>query len=116
MSGLYIKGLKMPSRCEECFFLRDVGDYVFVGCKLNIGFAKNRAYEHRHDHCPLIPVPDHGRLIEEDAAYDKIAEEAHEDAGNYVDMDVVGRGLEYTPTIIPADESDMDSFIRILKD
>ena len=52
----------------------------------------------------VISIPNHGRLIEEDAAYDKIAEEAHEDAGNYVDMDVVGRGLEYTPTIIPAEE------------
>ena len=47
------------------------------------------------------PLPKcHGRLIDADVAYDKIAEQ---EGGNYVDMDLVGFGLEETPTIIEAD-------------
>ena len=54
-----------------------------------------------------IKVPDgHGRLIDEREAYDKIAEAAGEESGNYVDMDTVGYGLENTPTIIPADKEE----------
>lgn len=47
-----------------------------------------------------VPVPPHGDLIERDAAYDKIAEQ---EGGNYVDMDAVDKGLNETPTIIPAE-------------
>ena len=98
MSGVYIRGVEMPESCAECL---NIGwQYVF---ECNLDDVDSGA---RLGSCPLIPVPDHGRLIEEDAAYDKIAEEAGEEAGNYVDMDVVGRGLENTPTIIPADKEE----------
>ena len=96
MSGVYIKGLEMPTGKEGvAVIIYPDGEAVVE--PFDIGFSK---------YCEAIPVPDHGRLIEEDAAYDKIADEAGEEAGNYVDMDVVGRGLEYTPTIIPADKEE----------
>lgn len=99
MSGVYIPGIEIPTEKPIAILLctdRSVGLYDVVA----------RQLWHIRECEPAIPVPDHGRLIEEDAAYDKIAEEAGEEAGNYVDMDVVGRGLENTPTIIPADEEE----------
>lgn len=63
--SIYIKGMDMPTKCTVCPFVRDIGDYTFVGCKLNVGFAINRAFPYRHGHCPLVPVPPHGRLIDE---------------------------------------------------
>ncbi len=99
MAGIYIKGLEIPQYCSACYC------NLYHWCNLlDRSTTELLMTGRRFDDCPLIPVPDHGRLIEEDAAYDKIAEEAGEEAGNYVDMDVVGKGLEYTPTIIPADK------------
>lgn len=51
----------------------------------------------------VVPVPPHGDLIDRDVAYDKIAEQ---EGGNYVDMDLVGMGLNETPVIIPAEEEE----------
>lgn len=50
-----------------------------------------------------IAVPDHGDLIERDAAYDSIAEK---EGGNYIDMDAVYAGLQDAPTVIPADKEE----------
>lgn len=43
----------------------------------------------------------HGRLIEENKAYDSIAEETTD---HYIDMDAVGKGLDCTPTVLEATE------------
>ena len=92
--GVYVKGMKMPTRKDGvAVIIYPDGNAVVE--PFDIGFSQ---------YCEAIPVPDHGRLVDADAAYDKIAEEAGEEDGNYVDMDVVGMGLEYTPTIIPADK------------
>lgn len=105
MSGVYIKSFQLPEKSDMY--------YVKVECEPGknpvatiwrkdvLGSMSFGAFE-------CIPVPDHGRLIEEDAAYDKIAEAAGEEAGNYVDMDVAGRGLENTPTVIPASGKDIN--------
>ena len=54
MSGIYIKGMEMPSKCGECF--------------LRAGECKQRIYmEKRPPHCPLIELPPHGDLIDRDA-------------------------------------------------
>lgn len=94
MAGIYIPGIEMPN-----------GGTI----KIEIGYdadGHQMAMTEDYKVYDVIPVPDHGRLVEEDTAYDKIAEEAGEEAGNYVDMDVVGKGLENTPTIIPADKKE----------
>lgn len=65
MSGIYIPGMEMPTGCGKCPFeifgdcyggkvkrIMDVEDYIDACC--------------RHPKCPLIPVPDHGRLIDAD--------------------------------------------------
>ena len=101
MSGVYFPKLRLPEMCKDCDLILDLKASMY--CPISgkfVGFDDTPEMAG----CPGIPVPGHGRLIDADAAYDKIAEEAGEEAGNYVDMDVVGMGLEYTPTIIPADK------------
>lgn len=91
--SLMIKGAKMPSNCKEC-------EYKFcIDCVKYIGF--HHKDEARANNCPLIELPEkHGRLIDADIAYDKIAEQ---EGGYYMDMDGVDKGLSETPTIIEAE-------------
>ena len=89
--GVYIKNMEMPKDCIVCPFgwngCNKQHDFVYMGS--------------RPDFCPLIDVHEpHGRLIDANVAYDKIAEAAGEGSGNYVDMDVVDIGLSEAPTII----------------
>ena len=63
--GVYIKGMEMPISCDNCWALDDYGDYP--RCRIT---EEQRGYnfpirEKRMDKCPLIPVPPHGRLIDE---------------------------------------------------
>lgn len=97
--SVIIKDMEVPQYCGACH----VGFCKQIGCELYIGFDDYATS--RHPDCPIsnIPTP-HGRLIDASEAYDKIAESAGEGSGNYVDMDVVGRGLDDTPTIIEAEE------------
>lgn len=66
MSGVYIQGMKMPENCYQCPFGADVdiGVGVAHGCNLIKDFAQFA--NERHSDCPLIPVPDHGDLIDVD--------------------------------------------------
>lgn len=75
MSGIYIKGMKMPTRCAECFMYQCGATSM--------------------DDCPLIPVPDHGRLIDADALMERLGDVEYKGA--------VKRVLIQAPTIIPAD-------------
>ena len=64
--GVYIKGMEMPKSCLNCFLSRS-------GCRAVL--KRMRAMEagtwipanYRHDDCPLVPVPNHGDLIDRDA-------------------------------------------------
>ena len=65
MSGIYIPGMEMPSGCVDCPLNYD------ATCNL-IPFGKpdeTNGSERRPD-CPLVPVPDHGDLIDRDALLD----------------------------------------------
>lgn len=104
MSGIYIPGMAMPKNCSHCKFCFGANNI----CPFLREYAKN---DGRHDGCPLIPVPDHGRLVEADAVVEQIDEWI--DAVGYA---TVGKGLSYygellgcvddAPTIIPADRKD----------
>ena len=86
MSGIYIPGMEMPTRCCDCKLY--VEDIYF--CQLLKRDIENPwADDGVELDCPLIPVPDHGRLID--------AEELPwylKDVTEIVDA----------PTIIPADK------------
>ena len=94
--ALIIKG-DMPKACN---WFDENGKHRF--CNVN-AFCDCRIYSRgkRPSDCPILgEIPDkHGRLIDANVAYDKIAEQ---EGGNYVDMDTVDLGLQETPTILEA--------------
>lgn len=92
MSGIYIKGMEMPDNCTRCDY---IGLNVAVGCQVMSG-TNGRAVD-----CPLIFVPDHGRLIDADAIQ-WIETKTIED--NIPVSILIKEQLESVPTIIPADK------------
>ena len=54
--SVLIKGLKMPEKCNECWFCVD-GEY----CE-----AINEYFHEKPKSCPLVELPDHGDLIDRD--------------------------------------------------
>ena len=65
MSGLYLPGMEMPTHCIDCPFMvsRDGDDCILQSAEANESFEN---WEQMRAGCPLIPVPDHGRLIDAD--------------------------------------------------
>ena len=106
MSGIYIKGMEMPTNCYRCLFFRmttiwnkdDELDDLFRCVRTG-----EESWEYRGGYlpnCPLIPVPDHGRLIDADEIpYNKIMLE--DDEFYY---GVTKPYIDRMPTIIPAKE------------
>lgn len=96
--SVYIKGLEMPKNCRECPLEQPYDGY---NCYIN---EKSYSWglSSRPSDCPLIPVPDHGDLIERDALKKECQENAKRGIGLWVDyMDV-----SLAPTIIPASKED----------
>ena len=61
----------MPTRCEDCFCYRHNAEYDYAYC--NISSVNVRGHGNaRLVSCPLVPVPDHGRLIDADALTDAL--------------------------------------------
>ena len=117
--GVYIKGMEIPTSCGQCQFFawsRGVGQHCAVASEITFHATIDGmgvAYE-RNGSCPLVPVPTHGRLKDADALFKKCEFVCTDD-----DVDV--RAVRYSvidaaPTIIPADESNMDSFIHIFEE
>ena len=69
MSSVYIKGMQMPKACVY----RENGHFMTCPLYDVDGYCGALNREAKHDletklcDCPLIPVPDHGRLIDADA-------------------------------------------------
>ena len=74
MSGIYIKGMEMPKNCCQCPVNMEL-------CKRGYKYLLEHPelYDERADDCPLIPVPDHGRLIDADALTETIIEQESND-------------------------------------
>ena len=112
MSGVYIPGMEMPTSCFECALL-DYSDTY----KCRFGF-KSLTPEHginisRPPFCPLIPVPDHGRLIDADAMTESVKTQTGfvKLLGGREMVEIAGiiernflKEVNNAPTIIPAEE------------
>lgn len=63
--SILIKGMEMPTRCEDCFCFRHNAEYNYAYCIISsvkvLGHGNARL-----NNCPLVPVPPHGRLIIKD--------------------------------------------------
>ena len=120
MSGIYIPKMEMPKCCRECRFLegydldglchaaeRWLDDdfwmwFVYDECDIDTSKPSN---------CPLIPVPDHGRLIDADELAKTFREDADDDWNkhatpfNWSDaFSDVADMVDDAPTIIPEDK------------
>ena len=99
--SVYIRGMEMPKGCP-CEL---IGDGYDVWC-FAVGGIPARVKEYaeccqngtRPSWCPLIPVPDHGRLIDADALTEHLGDVEYKGA--------IKRVLVQAPTIIPADEEE----------
>ena len=82
MADILIKNMKIPKSCDGCFACEEFSYECYDYC--NILKAPTTRGERRMD-CPLVALPEHGRLGE----LDKIAErfhgfyEKHLENGNY---------------------------------
>ena len=66
--SILIKGMEMPKSCNKCNFCRDWG--------LCLVSEKWTPKEGKAPDCPLIPVQEHGRLIDADALLDRFERES----------------------------------------
>ena len=101
MSGIYIPGMEMPKSCWDCGALHEE-DYCYAGnMSIDRGHSKDRA-----KYCPLIEVPDHGRLIDADKIgltdFEIILCQEGNPYKNALKM--LLDKIERMPTIIPADK------------
>ena len=63
--GVYIKGMEMPKSCYKCPLRRRNG--IEIVCPIaheSFSVADTNILEYRLGNCPLIPVPEHGDLID----------------------------------------------------
>ena len=118
--SVYIPGMKMPSGCEGCYFLLDCG----ICCMLMAANCKHKAVgeyrwekNERHPDCPLVPVPDHGRLVDADALdiYRREEQAWHDyelsPDDEYLEgvkdgLHEAAKQLSVAPTVIPAKEGE----------
>ncbi len=91
--SILIKGMEMPTSCARCRCSR--------GCQAvndRIARMDDQPWfpsDHRHNDCPLVPVPPHGRLIDADAL---VIDNGIKEIPEYYEV------VCDAPTIIPADK------------
>ena len=97
--SVYIKGMEMPENCLGCH-LRDA---------MMCAHGGSIPSDARYSNCPLIPVPDHGRLIDADFIVKRLRKQI-QDVGE--DTELANRDREFisiigaVSTIIPASKED----------
>ena len=69
--SILIRGIEMPTSCEDCPLENCdenyYGDESNHRCSLIYkGYTSDNRYEKRRNDCPLVPIPPHGRLIDEE--------------------------------------------------
>lgn len=114
--GVYIPGMEMPTNCRKCGLMMNCDDCEGLQCyclplKKSIGNLEKFRDEpcvltdKRRDDCPLIPVPEHGRLIDADALAESHRVRAYQCTGNSYSFHMTARAwVNDAQTIIPADK------------
>lgn len=93
--SVYIKGMEKPSDCVNCIFCYD--DECLMH-KPN----EYRSWPEEYKNCPLVPVPEHGRLIDADALMENAQYKGTHDI-------VTAWDIVAAPTIIPASKEEQDA-------
>ena len=72
--SILINGMEMPKGCASCKISRRNSKKMICPfiwkCEWDIHDPMSA--DHRLDGCPLVPVPEHGRLIDADVLFDLI--------------------------------------------
>lgn len=105
--GVLIKDMEMPTRCAECRLSTVHNFKERPLCDVLVEYMSYGEWEvKRLDNCPLVPVPPHGRLIEESKVLDIVSEWCPDDDGSVGkdgDLREMLDEIEAIPTIIQAD-------------
>lgn len=107
--GIYIEGMKMPTSCYKCNIRqRDGMDIVCPVAHERFSIADVNILEYRLNNCPLVPIPDHGKLIDADALTVSTAVSLDGKPYQYVHID----NIKAAPAIIPTDiTSEKEAYI-----
>ena len=97
--GVYIKGMQMPKSCFTCPFREKVNpdEYVCLALKSVYEETFSLITCRRNKDCPLIPVPDHGDLIDRDEQIERAWRL------NLSTKELIDEMLRSAPTVLPAD-------------
>lgn len=101
--SVYIKGMEMPSGCDDCYFCGEMGICsALVATHINSGVVGEYRYNEfeRPPFCPLIHVPDHGKLIDADALGERFWD------GQCYFTVAIKQKIANATTIIPASKED----------
>ena len=108
--SVYINGMEMPTRCEDCFCYWHNAEYDYAYCTISSMNVRGHGNA-RLVGCPLVPVPDHGDLIDRDALIIALETQDYSCAPNTLEewtpMDMTRAeiaDISNAPTIIPADK------------
>ena len=96
MSGIYIPGMEIPKSCYDCPCI-DAENGRCQAVK-----SRDFIYEYRPHWCPLIFVPDHGRLIDADTMEEECCHGCKNELHKY--SNCIDCALAQAPTIIPANK------------
>lgn len=107
MSDILIKGVEMPVTCCHCPLMgydpdREWYDSMArTGAHICVLTGELIDNTKREEHCPLVPVPPHGRLIDEK---DIVPKDGYIIADGMACIPV--KDIINAPTIIPAEEGE----------
>ena len=106
---ILIKGMEMPKSCNGC----KLATHYFtnthkVRCFINAEMREAEDIESRPSWCPLVELPEHGRLIDADALKNSVADMRMEKplrngAKQVIEIgELFGRIIDDAPTIVEA--------------
>ena len=104
MSGIYIH-MEMPKSCADCKFCGYYGKGVHM-CDITANDVEYTEIEKIRDNCPLIPIPEHGRLIDADAIEATVQDLWMQNEISNGDWIAFREMLNSEPTIIPEDKGE----------
>ena len=101
--SVYIKGMEMPKKCIHC----ELQTYGLCGVQGDKDISMAVMDSVRDADCPLVPVPDHGRLIDADALIERMEELKKQAMTDGFDLGELWysafvQHVRLSPTIIPA--------------
>lgn len=98
MADLLIKGMEMPTSCAKC----PCGDDESRYCRVVNNYIPMLG---KPSWCPLVEVPPHGRLIDEDL----LIADIRENSASYFADDFADEWTSKQPTVIEASEVEHES-------